>query len=354
MQREPQPSLQIKATTWYRDTHGLFDYESPQVTTKTLNIQHPGIIVRQNHEVFFYPDPIQAGDAELLFAVEPSHRGFLLKTCRDRGGEDLWESVRHRERELLDRDVVKIGRLQLQLAFNSQDDLSDSYHTEDSIEDSSEGVCRICLAGDEGETDNPLISPCNCAGSMKYIHYLCLFKWLQSKMVMRTFTDFQVFYWKALECELCKQPLPRTFNYEGTSLCLCKAPSEATVVIDCFNKENSLNRGLTILSMGDRALVKIGRGHESDLRIPDISVSRCHSSLEKDGARFVLRDLNSKFGTLVLVTYPQFVPLNSSRHFQVGRTYFVMDVRPSNYPVQPSTDVNSEDDISPEEDFESA
>ena len=43
----------------------------------------------------------------------------------------------------------------------------------------------------------------------------------------------------------------------------------------------------------------IGRGHESDIRISDISVSRVHACIEyRDGA-FLLYDKVSKFGTLV-------------------------------------------------------
>jgi pSer/pThr/pTyr-binding forkhead associated (FHA) protein len=48
---------------------------------------------------------------------------------------------------------------------------------------------------------------------------------------------------------------------------------------------------------------KIGRGHESDLRVSDISVSRCHAMLKydaKDTHRYYLEDNLSKFGTLVL------------------------------------------------------
>lgn len=33
--------------------------------------------------------------------------------------------------------------------------------------------CRICL-GEENESENELISPCKCAGTMKYIHVKCL------------------------------------------------------------------------------------------------------------------------------------------------------------------------------------
>lgn len=46
---------------------------------------------------------------------------------------------------------------------------------------------------------------------------------------------------------------------------------------------------------------KMGRGHESDLRINDISVSRCHAAIKFKNNKFVLKDNNSKFGTLVLL-----------------------------------------------------
>jgi len=36
-------------------------------------------------------------------------------------------------------------------------------------EKSETAICRICL-GEEDDICNPLLSPCKCAGSMKYIH----------------------------------------------------------------------------------------------------------------------------------------------------------------------------------------
>lgn len=45
----------------------------------------------------------------------------------------------------------------------------------------------------------------------------------------------------------------------------------------------------------------MGRGHESDLRINDISVSRVHALIKFKEGRFFLEDNLSKFGTLVLV-----------------------------------------------------
>ena len=39
-------------------------------------------------------------------------------------------------------------------------------------------ACRICLGDEEDSIKNPLISPCKCLGSLKYIHIDCLKKWL--------------------------------------------------------------------------------------------------------------------------------------------------------------------------------
>jgi pSer/pThr/pTyr-binding forkhead associated (FHA) protein len=44
----------------------------------------------------------------------------------------------------------------------------------------------------------------------------------------------------------------------------------------------------------------LGRGHESDVRISDISVSRSHAKITFKDKQFLLEDTGSKFGTLVL------------------------------------------------------
>ena len=53
-----------------------------------------------------------------------------------------------------------------------------------------EDVCRICHCDAEQET---LISPCLCAGSVKFVHHSCLMKWLQRAVMAK--------------CELCLYPL---------------------------------------------------------------------------------------------------------------------------------------------------
>ena len=46
---------------------------------------------------------------------------------------------------------------------------------------------------------------------------------------------------------------------------------------------------------------KLGRGHESEVRINDISVSRCHAILKYKEDGFYIEDNNSKFGTIALI-----------------------------------------------------
>ena len=41
-------------------------------------------------------------------------------------------------------------------------------------------TCRICLEEAE-ELRNPLITPCKCIGSVRFIHMNCLREWLVSK-----------------------------------------------------------------------------------------------------------------------------------------------------------------------------
>ena len=51
--------------------------------------------------------------------------------------------------------------------------------------------------------------------------------------------------------------------------------------------------------------IRFGRGHETDVRIHDISVSRLHAYIHRDDqGRFYIEDNNSKFGTLVQIQAP--------------------------------------------------
>ena len=76
-----------------------------------------------------------------------------------------------------------------------------------------------------------------------------------------------------------------------------------------------------------RTEFKIGRGHESEVRVNDISVSRCHAVVRKCADGFYINDNNSKFGTIILVREP--IPLIEGQAVAVqsGRSVISITVR---------------------------
>lgn len=72
---------------------------------------------------------------------------------------------------------------------------------------SDQPICRVCL--EEAEIgQNPLIAPCKCSGSAKYIHIKCIQEWFSKIMNPRKVGACIQLEWKPLVCELCNQSLP--------------------------------------------------------------------------------------------------------------------------------------------------
>lgn len=79
-------------------------------------------------------------------------------------------------------------------------------------------------------------------------------------------------------------------------------PTENYLVLESLNQEKNTSRIIHIIKPNQtKDTFKLGRGHESDLRINDISVSRLHAIIKYKDNKFLLEDNLSKFGTLVLV-----------------------------------------------------
>ena len=102
-------------------------------------------------------------------------------------------------------------------------------------------------------------------------------------------------------------------------------------MLESLSQEKNNSRIIYIIRpSAQKDVCKLGRGHESDLRINDISVSRCHAKIKLENGKFLLEDNQSKFGTLVLVK--QRTPLlpNYNKAVQVGRTVINFSVKPQN------------------------
>jgi len=94
-----------------------------------------------------------------------------------------------------------------------------------------------------------------------------------------------------------------------------------------IHERNSSRMANVIIPQEGKEVFKLGRGHEADIRITDISVSRFHAQLRcgKDG--YYIEDNNSKFGTLAMVSKVEVAP-NLIRAVQVGRTIVHLSVKP--------------------------
>eukprot|EP00826_Nyctotherus_ovalis_P060093 TRINITY_DN8406_c0_g2_i1.p1 TRINITY_DN8406_c0_g2~~TRINITY_DN8406_c0_g2_i1.p1 ORF type:complete len:222 (+),score=39.11 TRINITY_DN8406_c0_g2_i1:945-1610(+) len=109
---------------------------------------------------------------------------------------------------------------------------------------------------------------------------------------------------------------------------LYKPPTGNFILLEVFPNERNASRAVNVvMPREEKNVFKLGRGHESDLRISDISVSRFHAILKytKDG--YYIEDNNSKFGTLAMATTLELTP-SLMRAVQVGRTIVSASIRP--------------------------
>lgn len=152
---------------------------------------------------------------------------------------------------------------------------------------------------------------------------------MNSKSSFKENSSVKTYCWKALECELCKSRFPdRIVSKNGNSIDLVsfEKPSSEYLVLESVTQQNI--KIIHVIDMDNRDAVKVGRGHDSHVRITDISVSRCHAFLKKSlKGDYYVEDNGSKFGTLVLVRKPYMMVKEEINYFQLGRTQLEVQVR---------------------------
>lgn len=253
------------------------------------------------------------------FAVQPAADALwlIVKDLSDKKGCKLSEG-----------DVFKIGRLiyivkQLSLDGKTPLTLPNATAATEVEVYQPDGIqslaCRICL-GDTQTPSNPLISPCKCAGTMKYIHIECLQEWLKNRLNINHNGAAISYFWQTFDCELCKQDFPTAVQIAGSvrKLVEVNKPETPFIVLEESNREE--NSGLHVVSLTEGSGFRLGRGHNCDIRVADISVSRVHAEVKLTNGEFYLEDRNSKFGTLVQVKQPILLVPGVSVSLQITRT----------------------------------
>ncbi|XP_954288.1 FHA domain protein, putative [Theileria annulata] len=172
-----------------------------------------------------------------------------------------------------------------------------------------------------------LICACECKGSIKYVHVECLRKWIDSKWSLRGEDPLpSIVFIKEVSCELCKTNYPCFIRQNGELIQIVKMPKMQTPFLVLENTTPQAVRGVHLVSMRDSKDLKLGRGHESDLRIPDVSISRYHANIRYENGQFYLEDHDSKFGTLVAMKRSRIVSSDEPLAVQVGRSVINLTV----------------------------
>ena len=107
------------------------------------------------------------------------------------------------------------------------------------------------------------------------------------QMQMREVESIKTLFWKTFECELCKTAFPylfKTTHQKVYRLVDIEMPNEATdshLVMESLALERNSSRTIHVLSFSpENDQFTMGRGHESQVRVNDISVSRTHAVIK--------------------------------------------------------------------------
>ena len=177
----------------------------------------------------------------------------------------------------------------------------------------SKPSCRICFLSYSNE-ENPLISPCKCNGSMKSIHYLCLKKCIETKIIKKTENNFKSYSWKSFSCEICKAEYPKYIKIKETLFSLVDLEINYSSYVTCDYtlyddlKKKTFRKGIIIFKINDENdnddVITVGRSQNNKIKLKDISVSRNHCNFVKKKNKLYIVDKGSKFGTLIYLNNP--------------------------------------------------
>lgn len=345
-------TVQVVSSTWARDSHDLFDFEAHHLHTKTLTVTRSSSCVRQGTDVQILGanESVPPNADQLLRLVQKDGQFWVDKATPASGAKKLWLVVRDLAtcgQKLTEGDIIKLGRFKFrvrQMVANEQSgdqaqlklDETGTMASADmnKLDNLATTMCRICLLEGSSE-DDPLIAPCNCKGSIEYVHLGCLRHWIRGRLNLSE--NSTSFFYRPLACELCKAVYPAYLsitNVTGATdkMPIVEVPRTKAPFIALENmvrdSQQHSSRGLHVISLADNKLLKLGRGHESDVRIADVSISRCHATIRFHRGQFVLEDHNSKFGTLIAMKKPRVLEPSTSMSIQVGRTVLSLSLQP--------------------------
>ena len=123
-------------------------------------------------------------------------------------------------------DIIKFGELEFLVKDICGNQNESNIPDMKKFNDQNE-YCKICHEN-TNEKSNPLISPCKCLGSIKFVHAECIKEWYKSKTVVSKQKNISIYKIKDIRCELCKTQIPLTSTVLGTTINLLEIEKPKT------------------------------------------------------------------------------------------------------------------------------
>ena len=222
-----------------------------------------------------------------------------------------------------DQEISKDGVTNNQKECNIQKESMTNNNQSEFSKKSSTSIkptCRICFLTNSDE-ENPLISPCKCNGSMKNIHFLCLKKCIEIKIVKKSEQNYKFYSWKSFSCEICKSEYPKYIRIKDSLYSLVDLEINFSSYITCDYtlyddlKKKTFRKGILIFKINDEIeedIISVGRSQNNKIKLKDISVSRNHCNFIKKNNKLYIVDKGSKFGTLIYLNNPLYINLKKN------------------------------------------
>ena len=372
--------ISLKGRTWERDTNGLYDYSSKEISDFKTIINNNVNIKRKGKEIF-QDDSNQEKqeDIENLFEITKQEKGnYIIENNVETNMEQnetnitkinnkIWYVIHEKNPRyfLTKNDIIKLGRIKYMITedsihsgdikydiqipnlesisnINKQNSilgnpfslirevksLSETNNTEEKPQ------CKICYLEEIEPQINPMIHLCKCKGGLNYAHFGCIKLWMKTKLIIRGNykKTVKTYFIPKFNCEICKAPYPYKFklNKNGNQiyeLIDIERPNCNYIILESLDqiKENNENhKFIHVIKLINEEDITIGRSNLADIKVNDISVSRIHAKLNFNFNQksLEIKDLKSKFGTLVLIKDKIELKYGEVLFFQVGRTLF--------------------------------
>lgn len=262
--------------------------------------------------------------------------------------ERIWELFKKDEYNIIkEEDVIKIGHLRLKFdkiffENNKKEDLNKRNNIESlasSEKNKSENIiyntepnethyCRLCYQKEINNND-PLICPCKCNGSMKFVHLSCLKNNINLKIHKKHDKYYDMYLFQNYNCEICLATFPKYLiiknkkinlleielsNYKNYALCDLIQYDE--------NNDYIFHIGYLVLRLENEIPIKIGRKKENDVIFNDLSISGYHCELLVKNNILYLKDLGSKYGSMKYIRNEYEIQIGNNIELIYGKYKF--------------------------------